>query len=88
MERPPTCCDFCGESQCLREYPTDRSDVNWYACETCARLIDAGQWEPLIERSLTAYVQLRAVPDGQEPVHGKHVEQLVKAFRAFQLMAV
>lgn len=86
MERSPSCCDFCGDYQCLREYPTDDHAVNWYACANCARLIDAENWEQLIERSLEAYGQLRAVPDGEEPVLRNHVEELVNAFRSFRLV--
>jgi hypothetical protein len=86
MERPPSCCDFCGDTNCLREYPTDNGGINWYVCATCTQFIDAEKWEQLIERSLNAYVQLRAVPDGEEDVLRKHVEQLVQAFRSFGLV--
>lgn len=41
-----------------------------------------------MERSLNAYVQLRAVPDGEESVLRKHVEQLVHAFRLVRLVGV
>jgi hypothetical protein len=88
MERPLSCCDFCGDCQCLREYPTDHSAVNWYACGNCARLVDAENWERLIERSLAAYGRIRAIPDGEEPILRQHVEQLVQAFRSFRLVAV
>jgi hypothetical protein len=88
MDRPPSCCDFCGDSRTFQEYPTDNGAVNWYACANCARLIDAEQWEQLIERSLAAYMQLRAVPDGEESVLRSHVEQLVHAFRAFPLVSL
>jgi hypothetical protein len=88
VERPPSCCDFCGESQCLREYPTDRAAIKWYACENCTRLIEAEQWEQLIERSLTAYVHLRAVPDGEESALRDHVDHLVAAFRKYRLVSV
>jgi hypothetical protein len=74
--------------QCLREYSTDRAAINWYTCANCARLIDAEQWAQLIERSLAAYVQLRAVPDGEESVLRKHVEHLVEAFRKYRLVSV
>jgi hypothetical protein len=56
VDRPPSCCNFCGDSRTFQEYPTDNDAVNWHACANCARLIDAEQWEQLIERSL-------AVPD-------------------------
>jgi hypothetical protein len=88
MERPPSCCDFCGDCQCLREYPADHGVINWYACANCAALIDGEQWQPLIEGSLAAYVQLRAVPDGEEAVLRNHVEQLVNAFRSFRVVQV
>ena len=87
MERPPSCCDFCGDSRTFQEYPTDHAAVNWYACACCARLIDAEHWKQLIERSLEAYAQIRLIPDGEEPILRKHVEQLVEAFRAFRLVA-
>jgi hypothetical protein len=62
--------------------------VNWYACGHSATLIDAQNWQQLIERSLAAYVQLRAVPDGEEAVLRNHVEQLVNAFRSFRVVQV
>ena len=86
MERPPSSCDFCGDFECLREYPTDHAAANWYACVECARLIDSEQWQRLAERSLTAHVNLTAVPDGEESVLRTHVEQLVHAFRSFRLV--
>ena len=88
MERPPSCCDFCGEVNCLREYPTENGIINWYACASCTTLIESERWEPLIERSLNAYVQLRAVPEGEEEVLRKHVEQMVQAFRSFRMVGV
>jgi hypothetical protein len=88
MERPPSCCDFCGESQCLREYPTDRAAINWYACANCARLVEAEKWELLIDDSFAAYRQIGPIPDGEEPALRDHVEQLVNAFRRFRLVTV
>jgi Ser/Thr protein kinase RdoA (MazF antagonist) len=85
MERP--CCDFCGDSRTFQEYPTNHAAVNWYAWSDCARLIDAEHWEQLIERSLTAYRQVRPIHDGEQPILRKHVEQLTEAFRAFRLAA-
>jgi len=87
MERPPSCSDFCGDFRTFQEYPTDHAAVNWYACADCTRLIDAGHWKQLIEQSLEAYAQIRLIPDGEEPILRKHVEQLVEAFRAFRLVA-
>ena len=34
-----------------------------------------------------AFAQIRLIPDGEEPILRKHVEQLVEAFRAFRLVA-
>ena len=88
MERPATTCDFCGDSQNLREYPTDHGVINWYACATCAGLIEAEKWDRLIERSVSAHAQLRAVSQAEEPILRKQAENLLAAFRSFRLVAV
>ena len=88
MERITCCCDFCGDSHSLREYLIDRGAITWYACEDCARLIGGEHWETLIEHSLAAYRQIRAIGDSEESLLRDHVEQLVKAFRAFRLATV
>ncbi len=88
MERPATSCDFCGDPQGLREYPTDHSLITWYACATCTRRIEAEEWDRLIERSLCAHAELRPVPEGEEPTLRQQVENLVEAFRSFRLVAV
>ena len=87
MDRPPSCCDFCGRSESLQEYPTDHGIVNWYVCADCARMIDTEQWDQLIDRSFAAYTRIRAVPDSDEPVLRQQVESLVHAFRAVRLAA-
>lgn len=86
MQRIPSCCDFCGDSNNLREYQAERAGINWFACEDCARLVDAEHWEELIEHSLAAYRQIRPIPDGEEPTLRQHVEQLVHASRSFRLV--
>jgi hypothetical protein len=88
MQRQSTCCDLCGGFQDLRQYPTGKGAVSWYACADCARLIDAELWEQLIERSIAAYGQIRPIPVGEEPILRQHVEQLVHAFRSFRLVGV
>lgn len=88
MDRPPSCCDFCGDSPAFQEYETDHRDFNWYACGECARIIDAEAWEQLIERSLAAHAQIRPTPDGDEPILRKQAEHLVEAFRAFRPVGV
>ena len=88
MERPATSCDFCGDSQGLREYPIDHGVIKWYACATCASLIEAEEWDRVIERSFAAHAQLRPVPQREEPILRKQAENLVEAFRSFRLVAV
>lgn len=87
MDRPPSCCDFCGDSRAFQEYGTDHRDVNWYACADCTRIIDAEAWEELIERTLAAHAHIRLTPDGDEPILRQHVEHLVDTFRAIRLVA-
>lgn len=84
MQRKPSCCDFCGDSRVFQEYP---AAVNWYACADCARLIDAEEWEQLIERSLAEHAQIRPIPDADKPILRKQVENLVEGFRALWLVA-
>jgi hypothetical protein len=86
MDRPPSCCDFCGDSPAFQEYGTDRGKVNWYACADCIRIIDAEAWEQLIERSLAAHAQIRPTPDTDEPILRRQAERLVEAFRAIRLV--
>jgi len=86
MDRPPSCCDFCGDSRAFQEYGTDLGDVNWYACAECAGIIDAEAWEELIERSLAAHAQIRPTPDGDEPILRSQVGHLVQTFRAIRLV--
>ena len=88
MERPATSCDFCGDSQGLREYPTDHTAIKWYACPTCTRMIEAEEWERLIERSFAAHAQICPVPQSEGPILRKQVENLVEEFRSFRLVAV
>ena len=88
MERPATSCDFCGNSQKLREYPTDHAGIEWFACPTCTNLIETEEWDRVIERSITAHAQLRPVRCGEEPILRKQVETLVESFRSFRLVAV
>jgi hypothetical protein len=72
----------------LQEYPTDQGVRSWYACGDCARIIEAEDWAQLIERSLAAYAQIRAIPDADEPILRKQVEDLVENFRTVRLVAV
>lgn len=87
MDRPPSCCDFCGDLRTFQEYPTDSRAVNWYACSECAAFIDAQDWKQLIERSLAAYAQVRPIPDGEERILRERVENLVATFRSFRFVA-
>ncbi len=88
MERPATSCDFCGDTQGLREYPTDHGIIKWYACPACTSLIEAEAWDRIIERSFAAHAQLRPVPQAEGAVLRKQIENLVEAFRSFRLVAV
>jgi hypothetical protein len=62
--------------------------IQWYACPECAELIDAEDWDRLVERSLAAYAQIRPMPDGDEPILRSQVEHLVQVFRTLRLVAV
>lgn len=88
MRRQSTCCDFCGDFQNLRQYPTGQGAISWHACEDCATLIDVEHWEQLVERSVAAYGQIRPILDGEKHILRQHVEQLVQAFRSFRLVPV
>ena len=88
MERPVTSCDFCGNSQQLREYPIDHGIIKWYACPTCTRFIETEEWDRLIEHSFAAHAQLHAIHCGEEPILRKQVQNLVEAFRSLRLVAV
>jgi len=86
MDRPPSCCDFCGVSRVFQEYGTDLADLNWYACAECTRIIDAEVWEDLVERSVSAHARIRQSPDDGEPVLRTQAEYLVQAFRELRLV--
>jgi hypothetical protein len=88
MQSKSACCDFCGDSENLQQYPTADGALNWYACADCAGIIDDGTWNQLIERSLAAYSLIRPIADGERPILREHVAQLVHAFRSFRLVAV
>ena len=88
MERPLSYCDFCGNCRIFQEYPTDRADANWYACAGCARLIDANDWNGLIERSLAAYTEIRPIAESEKAILRRQVEAPVLTFRTFRLMPV
>ena len=88
MHRPSSCCDFCGLPQVVEEYPTDREGANWYACLECAQLIDSANWGGLIQRGLAAYAEISPIPDGEEAIRRRQVENLVRTFRAVRLVAV
>lgn len=83
MERTPSCCDFCGNTENLQEYLVGDETITWYVCAECAELIDTDNWELLIERSLNGYTDVRWTPEGEEEVVRKQVENLILAFRAF-----
>jgi len=87
MDRPPSCCDFCGDARAFQEYETDHGDVNWYACAECARLIDTERWEQLVKRSLAAHACIRPTPDRDAPVLQQQAERLVETFRAIRFVA-
>ena len=88
MDRPATSCDFCGDSQVLREYLMDHGDIKWYACATCTRIIEREEWVRLSERSFAAHAQLRPVPCSEESTLRTQVENHVAAFRSVRLVAV
>ncbi len=88
MERPATSCDFCGDSQELQEHPIDHAALKWYTCTTCTRIIEDEEWDHLVERSFVARDQLHSVPQGEESILRKQVENLVEAFRSFRLVTV
>ncbi len=72
----------------MEEYPTDREGTDWYACRECAQLIDRADWDRLIQRSLAAYAEIRSIPDGEEAILRRQVENLVRTFRAVRLVPV
>ena len=89
VERTPSCCDFCGNTENLQGYVVgDDESSKWYACADCAELIETDKWEQLVERSLSAYDDVRWTPQGEEHVVRKQVENLVLAFRAFRFVSV
>ena len=87
MHRQPSCCDFCGSLEALREYLVGDETIKWFVCSECARFIEIEDWDRLIERSLRACSGVRWIPKGEEPIVRKQVEDLVSAFRAFRLVA-
>jgi hypothetical protein len=34
------------------------SEGEWYSCEPCSQLVDAGEWEKLTARAMEAYVKM------------------------------
>ena len=88
MYRQPSCCDFCGDTNLVRKYPTDFGGILWYTCPECATLIDAEEWASLTERSLEAYARIRPIADEDEPILRAQVETLVDAFRDVRLVPV
>lgn len=87
MQRQPSCCDFCGSLETLLEYLVGDEPIKWFVCSECARFIEIKDWDRLIERSLGACAEVRWIPEGEEPIVRKQVEDLVSAFRAFHLVA-
>ncbi len=88
MQRQPSCCDFCGFLHVSQEYPTDTEGISWYACRECARLINAENWDFLIERGVAACAQIRPILHDEELVLRKQIEQLVENFRIVRLAPV
>ena len=87
MQRQASCCDFCGSLETLREYLVGDETIKWFACPECAALIETEDWGQLIERSLAAYAEARWIPEGEEPILRKQVENLVRTFRVFHLVS-
>jgi hypothetical protein len=48
--------------------------------------MDVEDWKGLVERSLTAYAQMRSIPDDEKPLLRKRAERLVENFRIVRLV--
>lgn len=60
-------CDFCSARDPQWEYenyPTEREDGGWAACEECMKLIEADDREGLFKRSITHHPNRNSIIDG------------------------
>ena len=77
-------CDFCGSPNPLIAYSTDKPGISWYACASCAQLIDNEEWRKLADRCLAAYDKTRVLSDEDRRVVWDHVEALISDFRSYR----
>jgi hypothetical protein len=80
MIRQTPHCDFCGDAERLKRYPS-AAGFDWYACPACVELIQDEDWDQLTERSIAAHIAARRRRDREHDVLRRQVENLVTAFR-------
>ena len=86
-------CDFCNKGSFIKAYachafvylkgtPMEHYRYEeWTACEDCARLIDAEQWNALAERTVQAFTTQHRTVTSDVPILREHVKNLHQAFR-------
>jgi len=75
-------CDFCGSPNPLIAYSTDKPGFSWYACASCAKLIDNEEWRKLADRCLEAHDKTRVLSADDRRVVRDLIEALISDFRS------
>lgn len=88
-------CDFCSEEHAAKVYPcetfiweremiTHQSLGGWAACAECSRLIDANEWDALVERSIYQLVEQDSVPIEHVQMLRENFHQIYALFRTYR----
>jgi hypothetical protein len=87
-------CDFCSESPVVKGYPALSfsmetqipglgigSEAGWAACQICADLVDAEDWDGLAKHTMVTFQQAVAAL-GMPPMDAQTQERLTLEFAA------
>jgi hypothetical protein len=78
------CMNFCWENQPI--FTGGAGAVRaWAACEKCAALIDAEEWESLTERALRHFRSKHAIPQSATPAIREQLRQVYSLFREHRI---
>jgi len=93
-------CDFCNAPTVVKLYDCKNFEWEnqpifrggcaatvraWTACEKCAALIDAEQWDSLTERALRHFRRKHAIPRSSTPAIRKQLHQIHLLFREHRI---
>jgi hypothetical protein len=91
-------CDFCSSSNVYKSYACEDfvhdvlsavevcSEGIWVACEECAKLIDADQWDELLSRAVRSMVKELGVTQLEATMLRERIGLIHQQFRSLRKM--